>query len=68
MKTNSRFVDGARVTLLDLDLDQLLANETVFTKLQAADTPEAIKEALQDVPGLKIPLEREITIEFTPAK
>jgi len=68
VKTNSRFVDGARVTLLDLDLDQLLANETVFTKLQAADTPEAIKEALQDVPGLKIPLEREITIEFTPAK
>jgi hypothetical protein len=68
VKTNSPFVDGSRVTLLDLDLDQLLANETAFSRLQTADTPEAVREALKDVPGLKIPVEREITIEFTPAK
>jgi hypothetical protein len=66
--TNSRYVEGGRVTLLEVDLDQLLANEAVLARLQAAATPEAVKEALKDVPGLKIPLEREVTVEFTPAK
>lgn len=68
VKTSSAYVDGSRVTLLDVDLDQLLGNEAVMARLQDAKTPEELKAAVKDVPGLKIPLEREITIEFTPAK
>lgn len=68
VKTSSPFVDGERVMLLDVNLDQLLANEAVLGKLQGATSPDEVKEALTGVPGLKITLDREVTIEFTPAK
>jgi hypothetical protein len=68
VRTNSPFVDGQRVTLLDVNLDQVLANEALLGKLQAAKTPEELKTALTNVPGLKVAFEREITIEFTAAK
>jgi len=68
VKTTSPFVDGTRVTLLDVNLDQVLANEALIAQVQAAKTPEEIKTALTGVPGLRIALEREVTIEFTPAK
>jgi hypothetical protein len=68
VKTNSPFVDGGHVTLLDVNLDQVLTNEALLARLQASKTPEEIKAALTDVPGLKIALDREVTIEFTPSK
>jgi hypothetical protein len=66
VRTNSAYVDGPRVTLLDVDLDQVLNDETLAGRLQAATTPEQLKAALKDVPGLKLTLEKEITIEFMP--
>lgn len=69
VRTNSPHVDGQRVTLLEVDLDQVLKDpDALIAKLQAAKTPEEMKAALKDVPGLKLSLEREITVEFTPAK
>jgi hypothetical protein len=68
VKTSSPYVDGGSVTLLDVNLDQVLTNEALLTKLQSSTTPDEIKAALKDVPGLKITLDREVTIEFTPAK
>jgi hypothetical protein len=68
VRTNSAYVDGPRVTLLEVDLDQLLNDETLVARVQAAKTPDEMKAALKDVPGLKLTLEPEITIEFTPAK
>ena len=66
--TSSPYVDGGHVTLLDVNLDQVLTNEALLMKLQGSTTPAEIKAALTDVPGLKITLDREVTIEFTPAK
>ncbi len=68
VRTTSPYVDGSRVTLLDADLDQLLGNEALLTRLQSAKTPDEVRAALKDVPGLKVTLEREVTIEFTPVK
>jgi hypothetical protein len=69
VRTNSPYVEGSRVTLLDIDLDQVLQDaDALVAKVQAATTPEETKAALADVPGLKITLERDIVIEFTPAK
>jgi hypothetical protein len=68
VKTSSPFVDGQRVTLLDVNLDQVLKDETLLPRMQAAKTADDMKAILKDAPGLKINLEREITIEFTPAK
>jgi len=68
VRTSSPFVDGPRVTLLEIDLDQVLQNDVVVERLQAAKTPDDLRAAVKDVPGLKVSLEREITIEFTPGR
>jgi hypothetical protein len=69
VRTSSPFVDGGRVTLLDIDLDTVLADDTLLPRIQAvAATPADAKAVLMSAKGLKINLDPEITIEFTPAK
>jgi hypothetical protein len=68
VKTSSPYADGSRVTLLEVDLDEILKDETLLPRLQAAATNEAAKAILLKAAGLKINLDRDITIEFTPAK
>ena len=65
VNTNSPFVDGSRVTLLDFSFDQLLANDAVFARLQSARTIDDVKAAAKDIPGLRITFAPEISIEFT---
>ena len=68
VRTSSPFVEGPRVTLLEVDLDQVLGNQAVLARLQSAKTSDDVRAALTDVPGLKMTLDREVTIEFTAAK
>ena len=68
VRTSSPYVDGPQVTLLDVDLDQVLKDETLVPRVQTAKTPEEAKAILMSAAGLKINLDPEITIEFTPAK
>jgi hypothetical protein len=64
--TNSAFVEGRRVTVIDVEVDQLLTDATL-AKLRAAQTAAEARTALADVPGVKINFEPELSIEFTPA-
>ena len=69
VRTSSPFVEGQRVTLLDIDLDEVFKDETLLPRIQAAAaTPVEAKAILLKAKGLKINLDTEITIEFTPAK
>jgi len=68
VRTSSPYVAGSRVTLLEVDLDQVLKDETLLPRLQAAKTQDEAKAIVQNAPGLKINLDRDITIEFTPAR
>ena len=68
VRTSSAFVEGQRVTLLDVDLDQLLKDPTLLSRVRAAQTADDMKAVLKGAPGLKLNFEREITIEFTRAK
>ena len=68
VRTSSPYADGTRVTLIDLDLDQLLNDQTVLSRLQAALTPEEVKAILKDIPGVTVNLDPEITIEFAPQR
>jgi hypothetical protein len=68
VRTNSPFVEGQRVTLVDVDLDLLLKDETLLPRIQAAKTEDELTAILKEAPGLKVTLDREIAIEFTPAK
>jgi hypothetical protein len=61
-------VEGGRVTLLDVNLDDVLADETLLRRLQTAANMDEAKAVIKDVPGLKINLDRDVTVEFTPAK
>jgi hypothetical protein len=67
-RTSSPYVDGQRVTLLEIDLDEALKDETLIPRLQAATTPDQATAVVKAMAGLKINLDREITVEFTPAK
>jgi hypothetical protein len=68
VRTSSPFVDGSRVTLLEIDLAQIMKDETLLPRLQAADSSEARKSLIKNASGLKINFDREITLEFTPAR
>jgi len=46
----------------------VLKDETLLPRLQAAKTQDEAKAIVQGAAGLKINLDRDITIEFTPAK
>ena len=67
-RTSSPWVEGPRVTLLEIDLDRVLGDETLVPRLQASKSDDEAKAILLAATGLKINLDRDITIEFTPAK
>ncbi len=52
--------EGSKVTLLQIDVDKLFADPTAMEKLQAATT----LKSLSGIPGLKVPAEPTVTIEF----
>jgi hypothetical protein len=64
--SSSPYVEGSRVTLLEVDLDQILKDDTLLPRLQAATTPDEAKAIVKGATGLKINLDPAITIEFTP--
>lgn len=61
LKSNAPYVEGSRVTLLQIDFDKLLADDSALLKLQSA---KDIK-TLANVPGLKVVTEPTVTIEFS---
>jgi hypothetical protein len=65
-RTTSPFVEGNRVTLIDVDIDRAGADPDLARKLQSARTPEETKAMLNSIPGVKITLDPEISIEFSP--
>jgi hypothetical protein len=67
IKASSPYVAGQRVTLIDVDFDQLLQDDAVLTRLQEAKSEEEAKVVLADLPRVKVNLDPTITIEFAPA-
>jgi hypothetical protein len=65
VKTNVPYVNGGTVTVLSMDLDQMLANPAAFEKMQQAKTTAETKAALQNLKGMKVSADPELTIEFT---
>ncbi len=66
VKTNAANVVGAQVTLLDLDFDQITADEANFKKFASAgDDPKKMDvAALNGIKGVKVQTAPEVTIEF----
>ena len=66
VRTSSPFADGNRVTLVDLDIDRAAADPDLAKKLQSLKSIEDTQAVINSVPGLKITLDPEISIEFSP--
>ena len=66
VQTSSPFVEGNRVTLVDVDIDKAAADPDLAAKLKAASDPATAKTAVNSIPGIRITLDPEITIEFAP--
>jgi hypothetical protein len=64
VKTNSLFVQGQQVTLLEMDLGQMMADESTLQKLQGAASLEDMKTMLKGVKGVKLNPDREVAVEF----
>lgn len=64
VKTNSPWVQGSTVTLLEMDFAELLANEKLLAQIGEPGSIEEAKQMLKDVKGFKVNLDREVTIEF----
>lgn len=63
VRSSSPYVSGNRVTLLDVDFDQLI-NGPVLERMRGVTTVDELRSALKDVPGLTVSLDPQITIEF----
>ena len=61
LKSNAPYVEGSRVTLMQIDFDKLLSDESALQKLQSAKDVKS----LAAVPGLKIIAEPTVTIAFS---
>ena len=59
-KTNAPYLDGSRITLLQLDFDKMLQDETAMERINKAKD----LKSLQNIPGLKVPADRKLTVEF----
>ena len=66
VKTNSPYVQGNRVTLLEMDFTQVLADQQQLAQLSQPTSLEEAKQALKNIKGFKVNLDHELTIEFAP--
>jgi hypothetical protein len=65
VQTSSPYVDGSRVTLLELDADRFLTDE-MMTRLLQMKASDDLQALIKGAEGLKITLDPETTIEFAP--
>ena len=67
VKTNAEYVSGPRITLLEMDVEALLADEAKLKALQSKLGPDmslsAVKPYLKDIKGIKID-GPSVTVEF----
>jgi hypothetical protein len=64
IKTNSPFVQGQQVTLLEVDMSQMAADDKLLQAVQRASSFEDVKVLLKGVKGVKLNPDREVNVEF----
>jgi len=64
--TNATYVDGSRVTLFQMDFSEMMKNKEAFTEFKNNEPKniDELKLYLDKLSGLKIEVEKPITIDF----
>ena len=65
-QTDASFVDGSKVTLMEIDFAEIIKHKDVLENLQKTkpETMEQFKEAVGDLPGIKVEFKEQVTIKF----
>jgi hypothetical protein len=64
LKTNSPYVQGQQVTLLEVDMSQVPMDDKMLQAVQSAASFEEMKALLKGVKGVKLNPDREVVVEF----
>jgi len=66
LKTNAAYIDGSTITLIEMDVDKIISNATLFKQMLSIN-PQSVgdtKALLKDVEGLKFETSNPVTVEF----
>jgi hypothetical protein len=66
INTNATYVQGSRVTLFQMDFSEMMKNKEGFNEFKKNEPKniEEMKKYLEKLPGIKIEVEKPVTIEF----
>jgi len=64
LKTDAPFVEGSRVVLMRLDMDEALKSGKAASEIMTMGDNPDFEAMLKKVPGLKVVTQREVRIEF----
>ena len=65
-QTDASFVDGSKVTLMEIDFTEIIKHKDVLENLQKSkpETMEQFKEAIGDLAGIKVEFKEQVIIKF----
>lgn len=65
-ETNASYVNGSTVTLFQMDLSEMMKNKEAFKEFKNREPKniEEMKEFLEKFPGMKIEVEKPVSVEF----
>jgi len=65
-KTNATFVEGNKITLMEMDFNKVMEDAESFKTLGTLQnaTPAQQKEAMKDLPGIKFEIEEKVNVKF----
>jgi len=66
METNASFIDGSKVTMLDIDFSELLKNKETLElfKKNPPDNLDELKAMVKNIPGMKVEFQKPVIIKF----
>lgn len=66
VQTNATYQEGSRIAVMELDFDKLLGNAEQIARLNRLQPKsfEDVRELLKDIPGMKVDLNKELTVTF----
>ncbi len=66
VETNASYRDGSAITLMDMDMGEMMKNKQAFSELtsQKPETTEELRVFMEKFEGLKLELEKPVSINF----
>ena len=66
INTNANYVESSKITLLQMDFSEMMKNKEEFKKFKNREPKniEEMKEFLEKFPGMKVEIQKPVTIKF----